>query len=499
MKNRAKYILNSLFVGIFLLGICLQNSGCKDDFTTDPEYKLTMPDSLLFDTIISETISPTAMFKIYNKTEEDIKIASILLVSQLNYFKINVNGKSGTSFSNVELLSGDSLYIFVQIVADASGNDTPLLIEDEIKFMYNGNCQSIVLSAYGQDAHHLRDKVHISSDTVWTNEKPFLVYDSIIVDSSATLTIKEGVTLYMKKKATLLVNGSLHIEGSAGKDVVFRTDRTDNLTTTKSYDQLNDQWGGIRFSSSSQDNRIDHALIKSGAFGIEIDSSEFSEDKYKLIIANSHIHNVHEACLKAYNANVKAYNSLFTNGNNGCVILAGGNYQFDHCTISSYDKGIGEYRYALTLSNSGYLRQDLAEPQYFKARFNNCIVSGENMPKNKPWDEILFSTDTLDYRFDHSLIYTDIKEEDMAMDTNRFNMVISNQDPEFILINKSEKLFDFHLKEDSPCKERGDLGLVIQNEAYQTDRDGFVRDLEAAPDLGALQIVVDVDSSAVNQ
>ena len=112
------FFFSSVFAGLLLLLLSLPLNGCKDEFTTDPEYKLTMPDSLLFDTVISQTISPTAAFKIYNKTEEDIKIASITLNSSLNYFKININGKSGTSFSNVELRSGDSLFVFVQIVAD---------------------------------------------------------------------------------------------------------------------------------------------------------------------------------------------------------------------------------------------------------------------------------------------------------------------------------------------------------------------------------------------
>ena len=499
MVNKVKYIFNGMWIGLFLLGICFSHSGCKDEFTTDPENKLTMPDSLLFDTVFSKTISPTAIFKVYNETKENIKISSIVLESQSNYFQINVNGKSGTSFSDVEILSGDSLYVFVQIVADESGDDIPLLIDDKIKFLYNGNCQSVALSAYSQDVYHLREKIHIVSDTTWCGKKPFLVYDSIIVDSAATLTIKEGVMLYMKKNATMLVNGTLRIEGTLDNEVVFRTNRIDNVSKDLAFDLATNQWGGIHISSTSTGNKINYALIKGGAFGIEIDSAECNADAHRLVISNSHIHNAYSACLKANCANVLAYNSLFTNGYYGCVVLAGGIYQFDHCTISSHRTSW----YALTMSNCGYAEKPSTDVLPFKAVFNNCILDGYT--KREPLDEIyfrLFSThtiDSLDFRFDHSLIYTDIPEEEIVQDEAHFNQVIVNQSPMYVLIDNTNGLFDFHLSEESPCKEKGDLGLVLHNDAYKMDRDGVIRDVEAAPDMGAYQMVVKSDSSAVNQ
>ena len=500
MAKKLQYLSNSIFIGLLLLGIFFSNSGCKDEFTNDPDYKLSIPDSLLFDTVISQTISPTAEFKIYNRTKEDIKIESIVLESQHNFFKINVNGKSGTSFSNVEILSGDSLYVFVQIVVEEIGGNVPLLIEDKIKFLYNGNSKDIVLSAYGQDAYHIRKSLHICHDTTWTSEKPFLIYDSIVVDSAVTLTIKEGTILYMKKKGTIQVDGSLIIDGSADKEVVFRTDRKDYYKKNILYDQENNQWGGIYISPSSANNRINHALIKGGAFGVEVDSAMANSEDYSLIVSNSQIHNTNGACLVAYKTNVLAYNSLFTNGNRGCVILWGGNHQFDHCTISSHASA----SYALTLSNQdNSLEADPMVGLPFKARFNNCIISGDTIKKEFQRKQIYFvphfPNDTLDYKFDHSLIFTDILPEDMEKDTMRFNFVISNVNPCFQFIDNDNRTYDFHLREDSPCKEKGDLGLILHNEAYKTDKDGVVRDVIAAPDMGAYQIVVKTESEEEEQ
>jgi hypothetical protein len=487
------YFLNSFFAGLLLLGVCVTHSGCKDEFTTDSAYRLSMPDSLLFDTILTQTLTPTASFKIYNDTEEDIKIESILLQSEKNFFKININGQSGTSFSNVKIYAKDSMFIFVQFIADRSGSDEPLLIEDKIRFLYNGNVQEIVLSAYGQDVYLMREKVRIQKDTTWGNDLPILIYDSVIVDSAATLTIKEGVTLYMKQKGTFLVNGSLHIEGAAGKDVIFRTERMDNISRNRTYDQANNQWGGIYFSSSSKDNRIDHAFIRGGAFGLHIDSSEVVENEYRLIVANSHIHNTFNACLTAKNANVYAYNSLFTNGANGCVVLVRGYHQFDHCTISYHKAGTGYNNYALRLSNSNFVASSDTYP--FRALFNNCIVTGYTSKYHTPGNEIYLVGDSLDYKFDHSLIFTDIPTSEVEQDEKHFNVVICNEDPQYVQVDMDQFNFDFHLSEESPCKEKGDLGLVLRNEAYQVDRDGVARVIEAAPDMGAYQIVVKTEET----
>lgn len=491
MKKYCISIFRTIIILTSVIFACISQS-CKDDFTTNSDYKLTMCDSILFDTILTQTISPTAIFKIYNKEQVNIKISSITLQSEKNYFKVNVNGKSGTSFSDVEILAGDSIFVFVKIIAAESGEKLPIIIEDKLNFIYNGNCQTIVLQAFGQDAYHKKEPVHITENTSWANDKPYLIYDSLIVDSTATLTIAEGTTLYMKKNATVLVKGSLVMNGTEGKEIVMRTDRTDYFASDVLYDQIYNQWGGIEFTSSSSNNIINHAFIRSGAFGIKIDSSEIVDNEYRLTIANSQIHNVLASCLYGYNASVYAYNSIFTNGTENCVFLWGGQYRFDHCTMDSNNKGIGNYTCAVTMSN-----KTKTAPLPFKANFNNCIVSGDTSAyRYNPdlWNELYIETfdknDSLDYKFDHCLLFTKLTDEEIANDENHFNVIIRNKTPRFQLIDKDKLLFDYHLSEDSPCKERGDLALVLINENIKADKDGVIRNIEAAPDLGALQIVV---------
>lgn len=490
MKKYSISFFKAFIIITSIVCACISQS-CKDEFTTNSDYKLTMPDSLLFDTILTQTISPTAVFKVYNHEKENIKISSITLHSDMNYFMVNVNGKSGTSFSDIEILAGDSLYVFVQIVAKENGKETPLIIEDKLNFLYNGNCQSIILQAFGQDAYHIKEALHISENTIWPNDKPYLIYDSIVVDSAASLTIQEGTTLFMKKRATFLINGSLLLNGGEGKEIVMRTDRNDYFASNLLYDQISNQWGGISFSSSSENNVINHAFIRSGAFGIEIDSSETAENEYRLVIANSQIHNVHGSCLIANNTSVYAYNSIFSNGADGSVVLMGGQYRFDHCTIESN----GTYSCALAFTNKGYIDAWNFYPLTFQATFNNCIISGDTVRKNELLIEKYDENDSLDYKFDHCLLFTNISDEEIANDEKHFNVILKNTNPLFQLIDNDNLSYDYHLSENSPCKEKGDLGLVLKNDNLKTDKDGMVRNTDAAPDLGALQIAVKSDTT----
>lgn len=488
IKKKYRSLLVVLSTILFLTTI---SYSCKDDFTTDSQYRLTLSvDTLKLDTILTQTISSTNIVKVYNQTEEDIKVASILFESEKGYFQINVNGKAGRSFSDVKIASGDSLYIFVQIMASELGQNAPLLIEDKIKFIYNGNTQQVVLSAYGQDAYHIRNTLHIDQNTVWNNDKPYLVYDSIIVDSVATWTIQHGARIFMHKKATILVNGTMKVEGVLGDEVLFRTHRTDRYSSKIAYDQMANQWKGIHIGSSSQKNEIHFANIMGGAFGIEIDSSEINDD-YRLILANSTIMNMESSCLKAHHAKILAYNTIFANGENGSVVLSCGDYQFDHCTIATYKRGMGFYSKALTLSNKGLaeFKEELNLPM--KAHFNNCIIYGNSGTQS----EILFmqpkekEVSQMDYMFDHCLLLDKLTEEELN-DSTHYNMTIINEKPNFVSTDYENLQYDFHLAEDSPCKEKGDIGQVLKKSYLQTDREGVVRNVEAAPDLGALQIVI---------
>ena len=49
-------------------------------------------------------------------------------------FRMNVDGRKGSSFNNVGILANDSMYVFVEVTVDPNGGNQPLLIQDSRTF-----------------------------------------------------------------------------------------------------------------------------------------------------------------------------------------------------------------------------------------------------------------------------------------------------------------------------------------------------------------------------
>ena len=111
----------------------------------------------------------------------------------------------------------------MEVTVDPTNVNNPLLLKDSIVFSINGNIQDVNLEAYGQDFHLFKGEI-LQSQT-WENDKPYLIYNSVIVDSLETLKIKEGCQVHFHKKSSLLVKGTLKVEGSLESPVVFQGDR----------------------------------------------------------------------------------------------------------------------------------------------------------------------------------------------------------------------------------------------------------------------------------
>lgn len=77
-------------------------------------------------------------------------------------FRMNVDGRKGSSFNNVGILANDSMYVFVEVTVDPNGGNQPLLIQDSVLFTVNGIRQSVLLEAYGQDVNLYKGGVTIT-------------------------------------------------------------------------------------------------------------------------------------------------------------------------------------------------------------------------------------------------------------------------------------------------------------------------------------------------
>lgn len=457
-------------------------SSCDDEehYTTSPSAQLTFSeDTVRFDTVFTTIGSTTQLFKVYNRGKESLMIPSIRLAGEgRTGFRVNVDGVSGTSFADVELRRGDSLYIFVEVTVNPRDENNPFLLRDSLQFfLQSGLYQQVQLEAYGQDMIVLRGKT-FETDTTLTGERPYVVYDSLIVEDEVTLRMTEGTRLYFHDKAFMRIEGTLLAEGSVLHPVVFRGDRLDNMFDYLPYDRLDNQWGGVIIGASSFDNHLNFVDIHSGGWGIRCDSADASQ--MKLTIENSVIHNVAGDALSVVGSRIWVGNSELTNAGGHCLKVRGGDVQVVYSTLANFYPWA--YRgAALNLSNEWCALT--------RADFRSCIITGYSSNELMLWPTSEPDSLTFNYRFDHCLLnlpadsirvdrYFQCQVDSTGHDVSR----ITN----FPLIDTDIFYYDFSLDSLSHA-----VGAACVDDAllfYPLDRRGRSRLGDDAPDAGAREL-----------
>lgn len=483
---------------LYLLPAC---DGLEEHYSTNPNHKLSFSsDTVAFDTVFTTIGSATRQFMIYNNNSEPLNMSAIMLASGgTSGFRINVDGRKGDSFSNIGILNDDSMYVFVEVTVNPTGRNQPLLIEDSVVFITNGIRQSVLLEAYGQDVKLIKGGYTITKDTVLTAERPFLVYDSLVIAPNANVNIQKGAMFYMHDKANIINHGSIHAAGTADSPITFRGDRLDFIMNDiLPYDRTPGQWGGIFFRSESYGNVMNHTIVRNGTTGLTFDASQ--PDRSKLKINNSQISNMGENLLVARNCNIEATNSEFSNAALGVVVLIGGKYQFTHCTLANYmtlitrgkpSSEYSPYTACLTLANNMDVNKVISNMPLLQATFDNCIVDGSfSAGKDNYKGEIaLLSIDgaAFNYNFNHCVVKTTGK------DNEHFTGTVFKKDAdksEYRLTGGNDNKYKFDFR---PAKETS-LGVgkadATISKRFPTDRYGINRLTSAkGPSIGAYEYV----------
>lgn len=450
-----------LFFGIVAV---LQMQSCRqDDYDTSPSLRLEFSaDSLLFDTVFTTIGSSTRYFKVYNRHNSRINISEIQLAGGTSsYFRINADGRSGTRIQNLEIGPRDSIYVFVEVTVDPTGQNIPLVIADSVVFQLNNNIQDVKLVAWGQDANFIRpnywdtifvdDKpvpiqYHlITENTVWSDPRPWVVYGLLVVAPDASLTIPEGTQVHLHHRSAMIFlrRASLQIQGSQENPVVIQGDRLES-----SYRELPGQWGYIWLTAESRNHTIDHAIIKNGTYGIIMDSiGSFTEPTLR--IRNTIIRNMDQTGLEMRGAWVEAQNLVVANcGVHAIYIGLGGSYDFKHITVGNYYNLPGSIRQTPSIVFNNYYVDTTGTVQqrdFTRAYFGNSIIYGSLQ------EEILldiFPNNThAPFTFDHSLVRTSLQQQHGSSFINS----LFNQQPRFLDTGNN----DYRLQENSPAVGAG--------------------------------------------
>ena len=462
MKNLL--FLISVF-SVFYFSSCL-----NENFDTSPDIKLQFStDSVVFDTVFSGIGSATRYFKVYNPSDKKIKISEIRLgKGSASKYRLNIDGLPAPAVENIEIAGKDSMYIFVEVTINT--NQDMLLEQDSIIFLTNGNYQDIKLLAWGQDVHFINAK--IINTTTWTNDKPYLVYNSMLVDSNQTLTLEAGTHIHFHRGSRMYVLGTLIINGTLDEPVILEGDRLEYM-----YFDVPGQWNGIWLMNGSKHNNFSYAEIKNAIIGIQADTLA-DVNVPTLTLQNCKIEHHSYAGLYAQGATVSAFNSLFADcGYYAVALTIGGSYEFYHCTIANYWSNTFRDRPSLVLNNYyEYEKQPIIRP-IDKALFANCIIYGNKKTEiaiDKHPDGVL------NYYFDHCLI----KSEDDLEPAENFNGIILNQDPLFVNTDN----YDYELDTLSPAINKADINYINSYlSLLQFDIKGFERLTDQKADIGAYE------------
>lgn len=461
---------NSLIAAIIIF---IAYSCQKDNLITDSSAKLTFSvDTVTFDTVFSTIGSATLNFKVYNPHKQPIEISSVELAGgDDSDFRLNIDGMPENSEQNIELAAKDSMYIFVEVTVDPTNSDSPMVIHDSVVFVTNGNTQDIDLVAYGQDVHLINSET-IQSET-WTNDKPYLVYNSMLVDSNYTLTIEAGAQLHFHKDSRMYVLGTLLVNGTCDEPVVFQGDRLEDM-----YDDVPGQWDGIWLWGVDNNHVIDHAIIKNAVIGIQLDT--LASNAPTLLLSNTEIIHHTYVGIYAQGSTILSFNNLIADcGYSSVQLRLGGAYWFYNCTLANY-WSYSVRSTATLVINNWYEADDetvYVRPMY-TADFTNCIIYG-----SKECELALDSVeinDAFNYKFTNCLMRVD---EDI--DTTSVNHFVDNIfTTGFSFKDISEH--NYQLDTLSEAKDAGDLSIVNQYWDYlESDLKCDSRD--SKPDIGAYE------------
>ena len=470
----------------------LAGQACKKNNQINPDASLKLSfstDTLLFDTVFTSLGSATHQLRIYNPNSDDLKISSIrLLGGESSPYRLNLDGENNIEFYDKIIPANDSLFSFLRVTINPNDLNTPFVVEDELEFITNGNTQIVKLLAWGQNANYIvADKVvtlgnvkypyHVVADslqtTVWTNERPYVIYGWALINSWGTLKIEEGTRIYCHQGSGIFSwsDGQLIISGTAENPVVIQGDRLEAY-----YNDTPGQWEQILMMDgrAGADHRISHAIIRNGTIGLNCQSS-LKVTECALRIDNTIIENQSGYGLYSILYPVEAKNFVIANCGFANFWAFGGDYRFVHGTFADYWQDQHNNNIAISVANRAIDGNEELFYYPFHMEMDNCIVYG----KQKDEFSTAFGPDAdSTFILDHCLIKSEKFNGGMA----GFSHCLFNLEPYFV-----DELRDYHI--DSIASPVIGMGNPLFGNEVPYDLDGVLR--VGAPDIGAYQYTKD--------
>ena len=483
-----------------------------DSFTTDRTATLTFScDTIQFDTLLTTIPSSTLTMAVYNRGDKGLRISEVWLEKgKASPFRINIDGQdmsrsAANRISDFEVRRRDSIIVRAEVTLPEFRADDPQEVKDNLIFrLESGVEHRIPLIVVGRDAFFLQART-LLNDTTFSTRRPVLIYDSLVVGTSATLTLDAGTQLYFHEGAELMVYGRLLVRGTLEAPVIMRGDRTDRMFDYLPYDRLPNRWGGVVLTEKSMGNELNYLDLHSGSFGIRCDSS--SLDEHKLLLTNSVIHQVGGDALNLRCCRAEVFNTEISNAASRCVYQAGGDVQFVHCTIAQFYPLSWGGGFALEITN---VEDSTIYLPLQRADYVNSVITG------RADDVILFpSLDLRDFPLDidnpltnflfkNCFLATEVPDDelyvprfvedvfDIKSSTDTWLPSPSEEadsirhEKNFLLTDSHVMHYDFTPREVSRIRGIADPAY---SSAWPLDRLGRSRFADGAPDAGCYEFI----------
>ncbi len=480
----------------YFLGMVFFLSCQKESFVNSGQIVLGFStDTLRFDTVFTEVGSITRSFKVYNHGDEHISIDRVAIRDgSKSFFRINADGIAAPVIEDLKILAGDSIYVFVEVTIDPDMplSVSPFIIEDAIRIRAGDSEYSVILEAWGQNAHYIPDRYSNSRLTYyscamgqweWNDEKPYVIYGSLVIDSchlimppGTRIYVHGGIAInelgvYNDGLLILLENATLTTNGTPEAPVTFLSDRLE-----EAFEDVSGQWSGIILGKNSKDNELNHTVIRHSRVGISVDSAA------SVFMKACELGYIAGHGISARHANIYAENTLiYQTGLNGIQLGYGGNYNFNYCTVANYDN----QETALFASNftcSDPLCLDQVYLNTLNAHFTNCIFVGNSQDELTLVDATEGADPgTFNYHFRNCIV-----EVDDLLAPDRFpnffdNCIdcINTQFGDTLFIDQDT--YDFHLDTMSIAIDKA-VPLLLP----VSDKDGLPRETDF-PDIGCYE------------
>lgn len=464
-----------LHISLTIILAILAAACIEDGYSSSPSDRPAFStDTLDLGVVFTDEPTPTSRLVVRNPHSKSILISDISLSgADASCFRLNVDGLNGERFSDVTIRARDSIFVLVEATLPEAPGVSAADYKASLDLTTNGVRSSVVLAARGQNVHRLR-AVTLDRDTRFTAERPYVVYDSLVVAPGAVLSLEAGTTMCFHDGAMLVVRGTLLADGTVEKPVTMAGDRTGNVVADISFDIMSRQWTGVFFTATSKGNRLSHTNIRNTTQGVTIAGSadvDYTRTP-QLSLLNCRLRNSGALVLEAYHSAVKAVGCEFAEASEGLVYLQGGRHDFNHCTFANY-----------------YLFTVIGGPAVQFAHLSADPDKGLDDGSGLPYTEARFSNSIL-YGLGSELSHGDFTGTAVTFnrclfkcegnDDENFINCIWESDPLYYTV-RDEYIFDYRLRPESPGIASADPALTLPEAAV--DSYGLARG--DAPDLGA--------------